>query len=91
MGPAVKNIWSAWLLFLDWSCKTSKEYVRRCQFCIRTHIDKNTDLIRSYLLFKYRPNTDTILAHLKKNTDLSVDAVGALLHAANECHQPQIK
>ena len=37
-----------------------------CHFSKRTHVDQNTDLIRTYFLFKYRPNTDPILAHLKK-------------------------
>ena len=35
-------------------------------FFKRTYVDKNTDLIRTYFFFKYRPNTDPILDHLKK-------------------------
>ena len=36
------------------------------RFFKRTCVDKNTDLIRTHFFFKYRPNTDPILAHLKK-------------------------
>ena len=54
-----------------------------CHFIKSTHIDKNTDLIRTYFLFKYRPNTDPILAHLKKNTDLAGVGIGASLQAVS--------
>ena len=50
-------------------------------FFIRTYIDKNTDLIRTYYFFKYRPNTDPILAHLKKIQ------TSAALHSVRRCRQ----
>ena len=36
------------------------------RFFKRTCVDKNTDLIRTHFFFKYRPNTDPNLGHLKK-------------------------
>ena len=38
--------------------------VSQCiQFSKGTHVDKNTDFIKTYFLFKYRPNTVPTSAH----------------------------
>ena len=49
------------------------------KFSKRTHVDKNTDLIRTYYFFQYRPNTDPILTHLKKIQ------TSAVLHSVHRC------
>ena len=51
------------------------------RFFKRTYVDKNTDLIRTYYFCKYRPNTDPILAQLKKIQTL------AALHSVHCCRQ----
>ena len=56
----------------SWSKTTSKSFVTKgdlmqcSRFFKRTYVYKNTDLIRTHFFFKYRPNTDPILAQLKK-------------------------